>query len=44
MKNFINFIKTVFTKDFWVKEFPEQYPAECFDCNNESCEGCPLSQ
>ncbi len=31
---------SVFTKDYWVKEFPEGYD-ECFICNETSCKKCP---
>lgn len=40
MKKLINFIKAVFTKDYWVQEFPDIYDDECFMCNKGSCEGC----
>ena len=43
MFRLIKFIKEVFTKDFWLQEFPDYYPPECLDCNKGSCEGCPLS-
>ncbi len=41
MKKLINFVKEVFTKEFWVKEFPEYYHEECSMCHKTSCKGCP---
>jgi hypothetical protein len=38
----IKLIMSIFTKDFWVKEFP--YHDECFVCNKISCEDCPYNK
>ncbi len=38
-----NFIKSVFTKEFWVAPFPEQYDDECFMCNKTTCKGCEFN-
>lgn len=38
----INFLKSVFTKKFWVSEFPNVPDDECFMCNKQTCEGCTL--
>lgn len=36
-----NFIKSIFTKKFWVAPFPKDLPPECFDCKKTSgCKGC----
>ena len=35
-----SFIKSIFTKEFWITEFPDCYEPECFDCNKGNCEGC----
>ena len=35
-----NFIKSIFTKGFWVEPFPEHYAPECFDCKRSDCDGC----
>ena len=40
MKKLIDFVKDVFTKEFWVSEFPDSYADECFMCNESSCENC----
>jgi len=32
MTNFFNWFKQVFTKHFWIQEFPKEWPPECFDC------------
>jgi len=33
-------IKGIFTKEYWVSEFPSSYPPECFDCRKMKCLGC----
>jgi len=30
----------IFTKDFWIMEFPDYYHPKCFDCNL-GIEDCP---
>jgi len=39
---FIKLIKSIFTKEFWIEDFPKEYPPECFTCNleAESCKTC----
>lgn len=34
------FIKSMFTKSFWIAPFPETLPEVCFDCNKGTCDGC----
>jgi hypothetical protein len=35
------FIKSIFTKGFWVEPFPGHlYPEECFDCHKTECHDC----
>jgi len=34
------FIKSMFTKSFWITPFHETLPAVCFDCNKNTCNGC----
>lgn len=29
-----------FVKNHIVSDFPDEFPAFCFDCNEGSCEGC----
>lgn len=40
---FLKWFKSLFTKEFWVGEFPKDRSPECFDCNlgNEDCKTCP---
>ena len=38
----VNFIKSVFTKEFWAKEFNDIPSNECFNCNKGTCEGCRI--
>jgi hypothetical protein len=38
----INFLRSIFTKKFWVSEFPNIPDDECFMCNKQTCEGCPV--
>ncbi|MFW9872275.1 MAG: hypothetical protein ACFFG0_04160 [Candidatus Thorarchaeota archaeon] len=45
MKTIHKFFKkvfSVFTKDFWLQEFPDIYNDECLMCNEGTCEGCSL--
>ena len=41
MKRIISLLSSVFSKKFWVSEFPNIPDDECFMCNNQTCEGCP---
>jgi hypothetical protein len=38
------YIKSIFTKDFWVGPFPKHYADECFDCKLTDCEGCKFKE
>jgi len=42
----INFLKRLFSKDFWITEFPDCYSPECFDCNlsNDDCKDCEFNE
>ena len=37
----INFLKEIFTKKYWIDDFPESHPhPEYFMCNKTCCKGC----
>jgi hypothetical protein len=40
--NLIKLIMSIFTKGFWVQEFPKDYDDKCFMCNESSCEDCSV--
>lgn len=37
-----NWISHLFEKHFWVDKFPEDRPAECFNCSAISCINCEI--
>jgi hypothetical protein len=43
MKKLFQFVKEIFTRDYWIKNVPSEYHEECFMCNKPSCnKSCPF--